>query len=74
MATSRARSSFAALGRIVTIGTVLDTSDPIVRQYPALFEADASAPVVEQATAAPGEVRTTPRKTAARKASAKPKG
>lgn len=50
----------------IQAGSAWDASDPVVREYPSLFTTDARAlrrsePVVEQATAAPGERRGTRR-------------
>lgn len=64
MATYRAKCGMATSTRVVPAGAHLDGSDPFVVSNPSYFvliEADA-APVVEQATAAPGEKRTTTRK------------
>ena len=56
------RHTFIVNGKLYKKGTIVDASDPVVAGREAAF-----APVIEQATAAPGEVRTIP----ARK---KPKG
>lgn len=75
MATAVAACTFHLMtGRTVIAGEVFDSSDPVVKGREQLFSINTDAPVVEQATAAPGEVRTTPRKSSARKAAAKPKG
>lgn len=45
---------------VVTPASILEASDPIVRRWPHHFQAlapDRQRPAVEQATAAPGEVR-----------------
>lgn len=80
MATLRCREPFAAdmdgVQRVVPAGTLLDSSDPIVKGRENLFEPvdtfmARQSPDVEQATAAPGEKRSVGRpakKTAARKA------
>lgn len=73
----RATQTFhAAGGRTVAEGSLFDDKEPVVREYPAMFEdADAAAlrlldeppvfravaPAVEQATAAPGEKRSVKR-------------
>lgn len=73
----RATQTFhAAGGRTVVEGSLFDDKEPVVREYPAMFEdADAAAlrlldeppvfravaPAVEQATAAPGEKRSVKR-------------
>lgn len=67
MSKLKVRATFFALGRSFTRGTVVDSADPVVRGREHLFESDE----VEQATAAPGETRTTKRP--ARKRAAKPK-
>lgn len=70
MATVRARCGLATSTRVVPAGAHIDDTDPLVISNPQYFER--IDPVVEQATAAPGEVRTTPAKKApARKAAAK---
>lgn len=64
MATYRARCGMATSTRVVPAGAHLPGTDPLVVSNPSYFElieAD-PAPVVEQATAAPGEKRTTTRK------------
>lgn len=55
MAQVRALTGIATKTGAITVGAVLDASDPIVVACPQFF-----APVdgVEQATAAPGETRT----------------
>jgi hypothetical protein len=70
MATFRARCGLATSTRVVPAGAHLDESDPLVISNPQYFEPIRAegAPVVEQATAAPGEVRTTPAKKAPRSA------
>lgn len=71
MALLRVKASFAVGWRVVPRGALVDAADPIVKGRESLFEpvvatystVPASAPVepvVEQATAAPGEKRTTP--------------
>lgn len=74
----RAITTFHAAGGLTVVeGSLFDDAEPIVRQFPDLFEdADAAAlrlmeqppvfratvaPAVEQATAAPGEKRSTKR-------------
>lgn len=54
---------------VVSVGRVLDASDPLVKGRESLFEPVEAQPFggVEQATAAPGEKRTTRRKSAAKK-------
>lgn len=49
------RRTFMVNGKLYRKGTIVDASDPVVAGREAAF-----APVVEQATAAPGEVRITP--------------
>lgn len=49
-----ALDSFHWCGRFVAEGDEVPASDPVVKACPGLFR---SAPKVEQATAAPGEVR-----------------
>lgn len=49
------RRTFMVNGKLYRKGTIVDASDPVVAGREAAF-----APVIEQATAAPGEVRTTP--------------
>lgn len=64
----RVKQSFATADRVYVAGVILDASDPVVKPgREALFEAieDAARPVVEQATAAPGEKRTRTRKATA---------
>lgn len=75
MAVLRVRESFAADTRVYSAGEIVDAADPIVAGREALFaevtptKRDAPvAPVVEQATAAPGEKRNTPAKAVAKKA------
>ena len=51
----RVRHTFTVNGKLYRKGTIVDASDPVVAGREAAF-----APVIEQATAAPGEVRTTP--------------
>lgn len=63
----RARQTFfTANNGKVNQGDLLRSDDPIVTVRPELFESVES--VVEQATAAPGEKRSLPRKAAAKKA------
>lgn len=66
MATYRARCGMATSTRVVPAGAHLEGTDPLVVSNPGYFDlikADpAPAPVVEQATAAPGEKRTVARK------------
>ena len=59
----RVRHTFTVNGKLYRKGTIVDASDPVVAGREAAF-----APVIEQATAAPGEVRTIP----ARKKQQKP--
>lgn len=49
------RRTFIVNGKLYRKGTIVDASDPVVAGREEAF-----APVVEQATAAPGEVRTIP--------------
>jgi hypothetical protein len=65
----RALVTFFTPGRTITKGQAVDASDPIVEGREHLFTADDSGPVIEQATAAPGEKRSTPRRPAKRAAS-----
>lgn len=51
----RVRHTFTVNGKLYKKGTIVDASDPVVAGREKAF-----APVIEQATAAPGEVRTTP--------------
>lgn len=62
----RALTTFHACGRLITIGELVEASDPIVKGREALFAQDDSTPVVEQATAAPGEKRRARRAPAAK--------
>jgi len=57
-----ARTSFHANGRFVAEGEEVDAKDQIVKGREALFGPADDAPAVEQATAAPGEKRTTTRR------------
>lgn len=57
----RVKEPFVAMGRVYDVGETVDASDPVVNGRALFFEADESGPVVEQATAAPGEKRTTTR-------------
>lgn len=73
MATYRAKCGMATSTRVVPAGAHLEGTDPLVVSNPSYFElikADPvpAAPVVGQATAAPGEKRTTPAKAVAKKA------
>jgi hypothetical protein len=43
--------------RIIAAGDIVSSEDPVMKKHAALFEA-VVAPVIEQATAAPGERRT----------------
>lgn len=66
MAVLRVRTPFAAGNRVYPAGSTVDAADPVVKGREGLFEAvpdAAESPVVEQATAAPGEKRTTTRRT-----------
>lgn len=66
------RTSFTSGGSIFTKGSVVAGDSPFVRRFPEFFEDPAGSPLVEQATAAPGETRATPpRKAPAKKAPAK---
>lgn len=60
----RVRQPFAAYGQVWGRGTVLDAKHPVVKGREHLFEEVAPVERVEQATAAPGEVRnvTPPKK------------
>jgi hypothetical protein len=60
----RARETFHANGRLVVAGGEVDEKDPIVSGREHLFEP--AGPVVEQATAAPGEKRAVRTRKAAR--------
>jgi len=71
MATLRCKEPFAAdvdgIPRVVPAGTLIDSSDPIVKGRDHLFEPidvfmSSKAPQVEQATAGPGEKRSLPRR------------
>lgn len=53
----RARVTFGWGQRIVREGDIVSSDDPVVRKNATLFE-PISVPVVEQATAAPGERRS----------------
>lgn len=76
-----ASASFTSAGRLIHKGAEVDADDPIAVRFPSLFEAadTAPTPLVEQATAEPGERRTvgtpaggsTPPAKRARKAPAK---
>lgn len=67
----RANTTFHVGRRAVRQGDIIDSSDPIVAGREHLF--DSAADVVEAATAAPGERRSTaPRKRPAKKAAAAP--
>ena len=57
-----ARDTFFWSGTLYTTGDEVDDKAPVVAACPSLFDRTAPAPVVEQATAAPGERRTTARK------------
>jgi hypothetical protein len=56
----RALTTFGWGQRMVREGDIVSSDDPVVRKNAALFE-PILAPVVEQATAAPGERRTVTR-------------
>jgi len=64
MALLRCVQSFSAGHRVVRAGDIVRSDDEVVtparRQFFEPF--DASAPVVEQATAAPGELRRVPKR------------
>ena len=70
----RVKQPFYCAGRVYVVGTVLAADDPVVAPRPELFDRleDVAEPVVEQATAAPGERRTRTRKAPAAKAVAEP--
>lgn len=88
MAIKRCKAAFAVsvngVPRMVTVGQLVDASDPVIKGREALFEdvetfmsdkAARQAPQVEQATAEPGEKRSVAapaRKPPAKKAAAKP--
>lgn len=55
MGQQRARTTFWWGQRVINEGDLVDDRDPAIRAAPALFDA---IPVVEQATAAPGERRS----------------
>lgn len=59
-----ARDSFHWCDQFFAQGQEVDDKAPVVAACPSLFDRSepAAAPVVEQATAAPGEKRTTTRK------------
>lgn len=58
MATSlRANTTFGWAQRIVREGDIVSSDDPVARKNPAYF-IPIPDPIVEQATAAPGERRT----------------
>ena len=68
----RVKIPFATAQAVYPAGTRVPEDHPVVAGREALFETIPGSEVVEQATAAPGEVRETkPRKAAARKATAK---
>lgn len=71
MAKIRCKTSFYDLhsGFVFPAGALVDSSNPVVARNPHLFD---SGPVVEQATAAPGEKRA--RRTPAKKAAPKAEG
>lgn len=85
MAIKRCKASFSVsvrgVPRVVTVGSLVDADDPVVRGREHLFEdvethMSDRAPQTEEATAAPGERRSllpgrTTKKTAARKPAAK---
>lgn len=54
------RETFIWSGEVFTAGQEVDDKAPVVAACPDLFDRSAPAPVVEQATAAPGEKRVTP--------------
>lgn len=56
----RATTTFGWGQRLVREGDIVSSDDPVVRKHAALFE-PIVAPIVEQATAAPGERRTVTR-------------
>lgn len=58
----RARSTFFWGQRVVNAGEIVSSDDPVAKHAPELFE-PIVAPVVEQATAAPGERRNLTRPT-----------
>lgn len=58
-----ARDSFHWCGRFVAQGEELPASDPVVKALPDLFDRGTSS-TVEQATAAPGEVRNVAKRVA----------
>ncbi|MFC8277191.1 hypothetical protein ACFUJR_32605 [Streptomyces sp. NPDC057271] len=83
MAIKRCKASFAVsvngVPRMVTVGQLLDASDPVIKGREALFEdaetyVSGRAPKVEQATSEPGERRSVlpPRRQATKKAAATP--
>lgn len=57
MATFRARTTFFWGQRVINQGDLVDGRDPVVKVAPRLLES-IDQPVVEQATAAPGERRS----------------
>lgn len=71
MALVRARQGMATATRVIPAGAHIDDQDPIVLANPLFFEPIRVAGSVEQATAAPGEVRNTPAKKAPAKKAAR---
>ena len=73
MALVRVKIPFAPLGdpQVWPEGRIVDASHPVARKHASLFEpVEAAAVDVEQATAAPGEKRSTPRRSKAKPAKA----
>lgn len=67
----RVRTSFATIQGVFPAGLRVPSDAEVVRKFPQYFDLPAATPVVEQATAAPGEVRTTPAKAPAKKSAAR---
>ena len=57
----RANTSFFVGARFVAAGELVSPDDPVVAGREALFDRVGSAPIVEEATAAPGVKRATKR-------------
>lgn len=70
MALLRVKTAFALAHAVYPVGARVDSCDPAVKGREHLFEPAPESPVVEAATAVPGEKRSTPRKAAAKKAAA----
>lgn len=69
----RARETFFYGNRMIARGQLVNAADPIVKGREHLFEpTDADVPIIEQATAAPGERRNVRVRRAIRHPRAKP--